>query len=347
MSGSDANTISVMEDTMIKPFATLISCRDTIDSECPRGLSLQDCVQRCQDDPLCACGYYLEPAFNKEPSYCAPLNASLLKNMNLMLNIYPHNTDPTKELWQRTAVFYRPLVYPVKNPDNYVLMQKDICSLAYVLKGVSYYFQADLSWQSDMVESAQKILFIDKFPQFYELANNIQSHATFIMKFFGQPQVLSVSKNKIAMVPYMTVSGTADVADLYMYIPDTDKTDSVLKYPILMLDSPFQILTNNMTSYLGPISKPKDGVVKLDVLPYTGDDSVFKGHFVVSRLNIQPNIYKVAEMLPAHTSFIKNSVSPIDDSQRQKRITTIVLVVSLVILLLVILLLLFYSPFST
>jgi len=33
--------LTVLEDTMVKPFATLMSCRDTVGSECVRGVTLE------------------------------------------------------------------------------------------------------------------------------------------------------------------------------------------------------------------------------------------------------------------------------------------------------------------
>jgi hypothetical protein len=312
--------MQVLENTLLKPFGTLISCRDTIDSECPRGMTKDQCVDYCKQNPFCACGYYIEPHNGK--SYCAPLNSVLLKNMNLHLNTYPLETDPTKDLWKSSAVFYRPHIYPLQTDTRTIIMQKDICFLSYHYKNSVYYMQSDFSFRKNGKSSAGRILFIDKYPQFYELANTVQNSSTFVIKLFAQPQVLSVLPNKtLGSIPYLTLTGEQEVPDLTLWIPGPRK--SPLDYQVLTFDSQFQILTNKRTSHIGVLKDLKDTLV-LGVLPFT-EKTKFKGYFKVERVDIQPNIYKVAQILPARLIFLRDSI----DFPSQTKISTTFLKVAL------------------
>ena len=335
---------SVLEDTMLKPFATLISCRDTIYGECSRGLSLEQCIQECRENPFCACGYYLEPSDKREQTYCAPLNSVLLKNMNLMWNIYDKNTDPTKDLWDRTCVFFRPNIYPPVPPDDTVLMQRDILTICYYSNETKkqYFLQEDLRWMEKGEEIALKVLFIDKFPQFYELANNVQDHSNFILKIFAQPQVINVVDNKLKKVPYLSVDPSKKIPDTYMYLDGDQKDPNIIQYPVLTLDKKFQILTDTTNSFLGLKKKPnpKDKYIELEAIPWKGDPKNFTGYFQIFRKDLQPNIWKVKDILPARMTFLEKSVLPYKQPLGPKW-PTILMIISIV--LIVIMMILYYK----
>lgn len=301
----------IQENMMLKPFATLTSCRDTIDSECPRGLTLDKCVDRCRQSPFCSCGYYIEPKYGS--SYCVPMNSILIKNMNLHLNTYDVSKDPTKELWKRTAVFFRPDIYPLGENNTTIIMQKDICLIYYVFRGKYYYLQKDLRWVLDKDgEDAIRVLFIDKYPQFYELANNIQSRSEFILKVFEKPEVITIVQDQLKIIPYLTLSGENVSTDMFLYIPpDMSVVHNPLlrEYPVLSFSTPFQVLTHGRSDFMGVREEPKGGVITIAPIPYTSDKA-FTGHFMVIRKDIQPNIYKVADILDARLTFLKDSVSP-------------------------------------
>jgi len=226
--------------------------------------------------------------------------------MNLHLNTYPLETDPTKDLWQSSAVFYRPNIYPLKTDTTTIIMQKDICLLSYHYKNSVYYFQNDFSFLKNGKTSGARVLFIDKYPQFYELANTVQNFSTFVIKLFAQPKVLSVlSDKKLGAVPYLTLSGEQEVPDMTLYIPQ--KMTSPLDYQVLTFDSRFQILTNKRASHIGVVKENKESLV-LGVLPFSEKTTKFKGYFKVERVDIQPNIYKVAQILPARMVFLRDSI---------------------------------------
>lgn len=324
----------ILEGTMVKPFATLISCRDTIYGECGRGLTLDECVRECRDNPFCACGYYLEPADNRQQSYCAPLNSILLKNMNLMWNIFDKKKDPTRDLWKRTAVFYRPEIYPPVPPDDTILMQRDILAVSYYSNATKkkYFLQDDLRWLDGGEDIGMKVLFIDKFPQFYELANNVQDKSNFILKVFARPEVIAIVENKLKKVPYLSVDPTKKIPDTYMHLGGVKNPD-IIDYPVLKFDSKFQILTDTTKSFLG-IKKPpsKDGYVELEALPWKGTEDEFTGYFEVKLKDRQPNIQKIVDVLPARMTFLQNSVLPYKDPPSPV-LPTVLLVVCLMALL--------------
>lgn len=324
---------SILENTMVKPFATLISCRDTIYGECSRGCTLEECIQECRENPFCACGYYLEPNNPRQKSYCAPLNSILLKNMNLMWNIYDLKNDPTKDLWKRSAVFFRPNIYPLKPPDDTVLMQRDIMTICYYSYATKkqYFLQEDLTWRFKGEEIGLKVLFIDKYPQFYELANNIQDKSNFVMKIFSRPEVIAIVENKLKKVPYLSVDPTKKIPDTYMYIENVNADTNIIQYPILTLDTKFQILTDSTKSFLGLKQKPKKDTIELEALPWNGDSKTFTGYFQIFRKDLQPNIYRMSEILPARMTFLENSVLPFKEPNTT--LSTIILIICICLLI--------------
>lgn len=333
------NSFTIYENKMLKPFATLISCRDTINSECIRGVTLDQCVENCANNPFCACGYYLEPSNSREASYCAPLNSALLKNMNLHWNIYDKDIDPTKELWKKTAVFFRPDIYPPIPPDDVLLMQRDICVLCYTPNhdnSTCYFLQDDLTWLANGESSAMLILFIDKFPQFYELANNIQDESVFVMKIFSRPQVIAIFENKLTKISYLSINPEKKIPDTYMYIQNIKTDASNVVYPVLTFNSKFQILSNEQTRFLG-IQTFNNTRLELVSLPWDQKPSSFTGYFTVTRKSLQPNIFKVADILPARLVFLQNSISPMSTRNR----TVIVLLVFSIILIIIMVILFF------
>ena len=112
--------MKVVEDRWVKPFGTGISCIDTVDGECPRGLSLEECVQKCEASPYCNAGYHV--SFRDIPlsSYCAPLNTIFYQNANFLDNVIsPQNkTRLSADNGIDVRVFYNPQRFP----DNVNLM---------------------------------------------------------------------------------------------------------------------------------------------------------------------------------------------------------------------------------
>jgi hypothetical protein len=263
--------------------------------------------------------------------------------MNILLNIYDHSDDPSAALWEKTAVFYDPKIYPpLTNENNFVLMEKDICSLQYVLRstGATYYLQSDLSWKKDAAGTAMRVLFIDKYPQFYELANNVQIDSNFVLKVFAQPQIISIgSDGKLKL--FSSLITDIEMRDFFMHISSTTndfKPASSIDVPILSFTTPFQIRAkDNEAAFLAPISSTSSSdTITMGIRPVLHQQEP-PGYFMITRVDIQPNIFQVAKTLPARLTFLQDSVLP-TPSTASWRWSLILLVVSVLLLLLVLLL---------
>lgn len=69
----------------MSPFATQVSCINTIYGECPRGLTLDECMHRCEENPACNIGYFVEDQRPNSDiqSYCVPLTNHDWGNTNV------------------------------------------------------------------------------------------------------------------------------------------------------------------------------------------------------------------------------------------------------------------------
>jgi hypothetical protein len=263
------------------------------------------------------------------------MNVAQLKNMNIHLNTYPLEKDPTKELWERTAVFYRPDIYPLEGNDTTILMQKDICNLLYVYRNRSYYLQKDLTWLQDKNDdNAMRVLFIDKYPQFYELANNIQTLSNFVFKIFEKPEILAIQDDELKVLPYLVMSGEQLSTNMYMYIEPQDNPDNPLlgKYPVLTFSTRFQIFTDEMKRFIG-VQSLNGTRLDIGTLSYQDTNTNFPGYFMVERKDIQPNIFKVANILPARLTFLKNSIENSPRRSSSKLVLIIFIIVLLIFLI--------------
>jgi hypothetical protein len=257
--------------------------------------------------------------------------------MNLLLNIYDHDTDPHANLWSKTAVFYDPNIYPPldQQPQDYILMEKDICNLVYTTNDSkdAYYLQNDLSWKKDAASTAMLILFIDKYPQFYELANNVQAKSNVVFKIFAQPEVLSVDKKGMLEIQsYLT--SVVKVPDFYMYIPSPSDSSDSIDMSVLSIGTPFQIMLTDPNQFLGVRSRSPTYGITIGSIPFHGQNKEFTGHFSVSRQNIQPNIFQVAKALPARDVFLQDSVLPASSSFRWAYILLALAIVLLIVAIL-------------
>jgi len=112
--------MKVVEDRWVKPFGTGISCIDTVDGECPRGLSLEECMKKCEASPYCNAGYLVSFRDIPLPSYCAPLNTIFYQNANFLDNVISpvNRTRLSADNGIDVRVFYN----PERFPDNVNIM---------------------------------------------------------------------------------------------------------------------------------------------------------------------------------------------------------------------------------
>lgn len=69
-----------MKNKWVKPFSSGMTCIDSINAECLRGLSFDECKKTCESSSYCQNGYYVKLP-NEEKSYCVPLNGlSMIDN---------------------------------------------------------------------------------------------------------------------------------------------------------------------------------------------------------------------------------------------------------------------------
>jgi len=297
----------IQEATLIKPFGTITSCRETVNGECDRGLTLEDCVKTCRDNPFCACGYYLESTNPSELSYCAPLLSAHLGNVSINNHIYPLSMDPTRTLWKRAVTFYSPNTYPVD--DQVLIMNKDIIYLQFwpPSSDQPLYFSTDLTFHPTS-KDALPLLCISKNPQFFEIANNIQQHSSFLFKVRDSSSILMVGdqqQQRVILSDYLDINGVTPSVMVF-YIPQSQL--SFLQYPVMIFQQPFQILTQNNQSFLTMDPSTRFLITQ----PFHDDDSVFlkQGHFTVQRIQEVPFMDTVKEFTEARVPFLQNNVLP-------------------------------------
>lgn len=79
----------------LKPFGSGTSCIDCIDGECLRGLSLEECKEKCESSDSCNAGIHVD--FTKQPiqSYCLPLNTINYKNRPMATSLISTENNGT------------------------------------------------------------------------------------------------------------------------------------------------------------------------------------------------------------------------------------------------------------
>jgi hypothetical protein len=113
-------------DKWIPPFSTRLNCINTIDAECTRNLTLEECMKKCNDSNYCNAGYFVR--INRAPqglyeSYCVPLNTVSYHNVNI-LETLSQDTNSTKLSQNKDieyTLFYNEKRFPEKKdyPKNF------------------------------------------------------------------------------------------------------------------------------------------------------------------------------------------------------------------------------------
>ena len=58
-------TFLVFKDANPKPLVPPKGCRDGLNAECIKGVSLNDCIKTCSDNDECTFGYFIDKNNNK------------------------------------------------------------------------------------------------------------------------------------------------------------------------------------------------------------------------------------------------------------------------------------------
>jgi hypothetical protein len=155
------------------PFSSRLSCSNTINGECDRGLTLEECMKKCENNENCQIGYFVD--INREPksnykSYCALLNSHYFSNLNMLDNLVS-NTNPTKLSTDRDDInytlFYNEKRFP--NRKNFPLdFEKYIFSgdFIYLKHNTNKYLNINFKYIDNKSENVNiKIILNDKtFP---------------------------------------------------------------------------------------------------------------------------------------------------------------------------------------
>ena len=120
----DKDNWALIKDASFKPFESPRSCANTIDSNCIRNLTPEQCVQKCKNSEYCDAGYWInipkKTDKGSEGSYCLPLSTFFLEGENPSYYVFNKNDIPgAKNL--NTYYFVNTNKYPF--PDyrvNYI-----------------------------------------------------------------------------------------------------------------------------------------------------------------------------------------------------------------------------------
>ena len=104
---------------VLRPFGTGTSCIDTIYGECVNNVSLERCIQHCDESPYCKYGLYIEPK-NSDQNYCLPL---ISVNGSSLYHNFVFNKNKSK-LSDITTFFYdkRYFDFDDKLPKNILFL---------------------------------------------------------------------------------------------------------------------------------------------------------------------------------------------------------------------------------
>lgn len=108
----DEDNWASYDNTVITaPFQTPVDCSNTINGECVKDISLEDCKQLCKDDPLCDYGNYIKM---NNTNYCLPLLNTIYPESDVFNGLWnSQNNYQTKNI--KTSTF---IDYNKYNPNN-------------------------------------------------------------------------------------------------------------------------------------------------------------------------------------------------------------------------------------
>jgi len=220
----------------VKPFSTGMTCIDTINGECIRGLSKEDCFKVCQDSPFCDYGYHVQLPFQSQ-SYCVPLNnLAHWDNPSVFENsLFP----PTQSnifhpsLHVHISSFYTPtnrLEESLKNITqlNINLIKIQLSNEKNELQ--DYYLYPDLSFGTEIDDAVQIVCFKDyPIPSSISTANEIirNGNVVFLKNHSLNRIILVIDQFDFGFMPYslrVAASNTYDVSDVF-------HTQLVVDYP--------------------------------------------------------------------------------------------------------------------
>lgn len=132
------------KNLVLRPFGTGTSCIDTVYGECVENVSLENCMERCNDSQYCHYGLYIEPK-NSEKKYCLPLISKGGQNINGNL-VFNKNNSKLSEI---TTFFYDSRYFEIneKLPKNFLFLGTSISLKLKYNNGENLYLTENLSFE--------------------------------------------------------------------------------------------------------------------------------------------------------------------------------------------------------
>ena len=112
----------ISEDLVLPPFGSGCSCIDTINGECLRGKTIDQCIDICKNSKYCKMGMYIKS--KKSPSFCLPLNS--LNYLNYPIESFLVQKNNSKFSTMDVKFFYDKDYYPTFKSDNVLFNNSDV-----------------------------------------------------------------------------------------------------------------------------------------------------------------------------------------------------------------------------
>ncbi len=159
------------KDIWVKPFSTGLSCVDTISAECIKNVSVDECVNICNDSNICSYGYHVQLP-NEKDSYCLPINGlPYMDNTDLFTSsLYPKEQGRifSPHIGVELTTFQNTRLKNTNEPNPLEISQLNIYYLRYFTKNnadplnrnkhETLYLQKDLQTWSNDRQNAAKII---------------------------------------------------------------------------------------------------------------------------------------------------------------------------------------------
>jgi hypothetical protein len=137
--------MKVLQDYILNPFGSGNSCIDTVDGECIRDMSLEECKSKCESADNCHLGMYIKPPWTK--SYCLPYNTIdyLNRPLSRLLVHKKNNSKFSSDKNVDMHLFFNEKVYPSLTVPEQIILNHAICHLQIRKDNVTYYVSNQLT----------------------------------------------------------------------------------------------------------------------------------------------------------------------------------------------------------
>lgn len=205
--------MKILTDYSVRVFGTGMNCIDTVDGECARGLTVDECIKKCEDSPYCNAGYHV--GFDDLPleTFCVPLNTIFYQNTNFLDNVIDVNntTRLSRDNGMNMTIFYNEKRFPddVNLLDKPYLFYSNNCYL-YQDRGPQgrFYLHSDFclypirETATTVVLAQTGTLLID-----FDLRLTRDSGVTFLKSTELSALIFDPKAQRFVWMPYTTFAG--------------------------------------------------------------------------------------------------------------------------------------------